>query len=101
MKPIILTAGITLSPQTVLALAAAHIAQFAERLELKAVGTRLDDCRYYLALWREIRSLVTRGLELSSEHTQELFDAATSGDHDTLLTPEEFRAVNRKPARAS
>jgi len=100
MKPIILTAGITLSPQTVLALAAAHIAQFAERLELKAVGTRLDDCRYYLLLWKEIRTLVMRSQELSSEHVQELYDACTCGDHDCYLTADEFRAVNR-PARAA
>lgn len=100
MKPVILTAGITLSPQTVLSLAAAHIAQFADRIELKVPGVRVDDCRYYLALWTEIRTLVMRSQELSSEHVQELYDACTSGDLDCYLTVDEFRAVNR-PAKAA
>jgi len=90
----ILTATISLSDSTVLALAAAHIAQFSERIELKASGTRLDDCRYYRDLWVSIRTAINRGQSLGSEQVQELYDAATSGDFDVLLTAAESRMVH-------
>jgi hypothetical protein len=98
----ILTATIGLCNETVLALAAAHIAQFAERLELKSPGVRVADCEYYKALWIEIRTAINLGRELSSEHVDELYDAVTSGDYDCYLTAAEFRMVHETPeARAS
>ena len=84
----------SLSDSTVLALAAAHIAQFSERIELKASGTRLDDCRYYRDLWVSIRTAINRGQSLGSEQVQELYDAATSGDYDCYLTAAEFRMIH-------
>lgn len=100
MKPVILTAGITLSPKTVLSLAAAHIGHYSEQIDLCGRGIRVDEARYYKKLWTEIRSAVTLGGELGSEHVQELHDAATSGDYDVFLNADEFRAVNR-PAKAA
>lgn len=98
----ILTATISLSDETVLALAAAHIAQFAQRLELKGPGVRVADCEYYKALWVEIRAAINLGRSLSSEHVDELYDAVTSGDYDVYLTSAEFRMVHEtKPAVAS
>jgi hypothetical protein len=101
MTLVTITAGITLCRETVLALAAAHIAQFSTRLELKGPGVRVADCEYYKALWIEIRTAMNLGRELGSEHVQELYDAISCGDYDLFLRPEELVAVNRKPARAS
>jgi len=98
---IIVTATIALSRETVLSLAAAHIAQFSTRLELKGPGVRIEDCEYYKALWIEIRTCVNLGRELNSEHVQELYDAVTCGDYDCYLTAAEFAAAHRAPARAS
>jgi hypothetical protein len=99
----ILTATISLSDATVLALAAAHIAQFAERIELRQRGTRVEDCRYYLDLWISIRTAINLGRSLGSEQVQELYDACTSGDFDMFLSAAEYRMVHlREPkARAS
>lgn len=97
----ILTATISLCNETVIALAAAHIAQFAQRLELKGPGVRIADCEYYLGLWIEIRSAINRGRSLGSEHVDELYDAVTSGDYDCYLTAAEFRMVHAPAARSS
>ena len=93
MTPTTLPCGITLSPRTVLSLAAAHIGHFHEALELGRPGTRSDDCRHYLGLWKEIRTLVTRGRRLGSEHLQELHDAVTSREYDHLLQSDELLAA--------
>jgi hypothetical protein len=98
----IITSTISLCNETVLALAAAHIAQFAERIELQERGTRVEDCKYYLQLWIEIRTCVNLGRELGTEHLHELYGAVTSGDWDGLITAAEFRMVHETPeARAS
>ena len=96
----ILTAQISLCNETVLALAAAHIAQFAERIELKQRGTRVEDCRYYLELWVSIRTAINLGRSLGSEQVQELYDAVTSGDWDALLTVAEWQMVNEREPKS-
>jgi len=96
----ILTATISLSNKTVLALAAAHIAQFAERIELRQRGTRVEDCRYYLDLWVSIRTAINLGRSLGSEQVQELYDAVTCGDYDHYLTLAEFRMVHEREPKA-
>jgi hypothetical protein len=93
MTPTILPCGITLSPTTVLALAAEHIGHFHEMLELAKPGTRSDDCRYYLQLWTEVRTLINRGRRLGAEHLQELHDAVTSREYDAHLQSDELLAV--------
>lgn len=98
MNSITLPCGITLSPSTVLALAAAHIGHYAEQIELCSRGVNVPECRYYLRLWTEIRTAVLRGRGLGSEQLGELHDAVTSGDYSMLLKPDELLAL-LKPAR--
>jgi hypothetical protein len=93
VNPITLPCGITLSASTVLTLAAGHIGHFAEQVELCSPGVNVAEARYYLELWKEIRTGVSRSQELGSEQVGELFDACTSGDYDDLLTSDELLAV--------
>jgi len=103
VNTVTLTSSITLSAETVLALAAEHIWHFDEQLDLCDRGVNIDECRYYLQLWKEIRTNVKRGFELSTEHLQELHDACTSGDYSAFLRSDELLAVLgvAKTARAS
>lgn len=101
MKPITLPCGIVLSAKTALSLAAAHIGHFAEQIELCGRGVSVPECRYYLTLWREIRTCASRGHELGSEQLGELHDAVTSGDYAMLLEPDELLAVLKPERRAS
>jgi hypothetical protein len=87
--------GMTLCRETVRALAAAHIALYADRIELKSRGVMLDECAHYREVWVSIRTAMARGTELGTEERHELYDAVTSGDHDMLLTPDEFAMVHR------
>ena len=93
------TAGISLSAKTALALAAAHIWHFDQQLDHPGPGVRHADTRYYLELWKEIRTLVNRGQELGSEHLAELHDAVTSREYDGLLTSDELLSVLGSIAR--
>jgi hypothetical protein len=97
-----LPANIQLSERTALALAAGHIGYYTEQIELCSRGVNLDECRYYLKLWQEIRTAVMRGQDLGTEHLSELFGAITDGAHDGLLSSDELLAVlGIETARAS
>jgi hypothetical protein len=97
VTPTTLPCGVTLSASTVLSIAAAHIGHFAEQLERCGSGVNHAETRYYLELWREIRTAVSRGRELGSEQLGELHDAVTSGDYEALLQSDELLAVLGMP----
>jgi hypothetical protein len=100
VTPVTITATISLSNETILALAAEHIWHFDEQLD-QPRGVDYRETRYYLALWREIRTNVTRGIELGTEHLQELHDAVTSREYDALLSSEELLAVLGSAAQST
>ena len=99
LKPTTIIPWITLSAETVLALAATHISHFSEMINLGGRGVNVPECQYYRALWTEMRTVVSRGQQLGSEHLGELHDAVTSREYDGLLTSDELLSVLGSIAR--